>query len=108
MASAGIHLPMLLILYRSTVLTRFLLLEHLLPSFGTSPITRVSTRLDERGTLEVIEKVYPGMLEGLAEHEGIGFIMVRSEDRGPVVIGENGRYYLVILVISQVYAHLRC
>jgi len=65
-----------------------------LPSFGTSPITRVSTRLDERGTLEVIEKVYPGMLEGLAEHEGIGFIMVRSEDRGPVAIGKNGRYYL--------------
>ena len=53
-----------------------------------------STRLDERGTLEVIEKVYPGMLEGLAEHEGIGFIMVRSEDRGPVAIGKNGRYYL--------------
>jgi hypothetical protein len=53
-----------------------------------------STRLDERGTLEVIEKVYPGMLEGLAEHEGVGFIMVHSEDHGPVVIGANGRYYL--------------
>ncbi len=94
MASGGILPRLLPNISPSTVLTRFLLLEHLLPSFGTSPITRVSTRLDERGTLEVIEKVYPGMLEGLAEHEGIGFIMVRSEDRGPVVIGENGRYYL--------------
>jgi hypothetical protein len=40
----GIHLPMLLILYRSTVLTRFLLLEHLLPSFGTFPFIRISNR----------------------------------------------------------------
>jgi putative membrane protein len=42
----------------------------------------------------VIKKIYPGMLEGLAKHEGIGFIMVHSEDRGPVVIGKNGKYYL--------------
>ena len=53
-----------------------------------------STRLDERGPIEVIEKIYPGMLEGLAGHEGIGFIMVQSEEYGPVVLGENGKYYL--------------
>lgn len=53
-----------------------------------------STRLDERGPMEVIEKVYPGMLEGLAGHEGVGFIMVKSEEHGPVVIGKSGRYYL--------------
>lgn len=53
-----------------------------------------STRLDERAPMEVIEKIYPGMLEGLAEHEGIGFIMVHSEEHGPVAIGESGRYYL--------------
>ena len=53
-----------------------------------------STRLDERGTLEVIEKIYPGMLDGLAGHEGIGFVMVHSEENGPVVIGKNGKYYL--------------
>lgn len=53
-----------------------------------------STRLDERAPMEVIEKIYPGMLEGLAGHEGIGFIMVKSEVHGPVVLGENGKYYL--------------
>ena len=53
-----------------------------------------STRLDERGPMEVIEKIYPGMLEGLAGHEGIGFIMVQSEEYGPVVLGQNGKYYL--------------
>ena len=34
------------------------------------------------------------MLEGLAGHEGIGFIMVQSEEYGPVVLGENRKYYL--------------
>jgi len=53
-----------------------------------------STRLEQRASLEVIEKIYPGMLEGLAQHEGVGFLMVNSEEHGPVVIGEQGRYYL--------------
>jgi putative membrane protein len=53
-----------------------------------------SARLDERATLEDIEALYPGLLEGLAQHEGIGFVMVRSEERGAVVIGPRGRYYL--------------
>jgi uncharacterized membrane protein YvlD (DUF360 family) len=53
-----------------------------------------STRLNERAPMEVIEKIYPGMLEGLAGHDGVGFIMVGSEKHGPVVIGNNGRFYL--------------
>ena len=53
-----------------------------------------SGRLDERPTLEQIEDVYPGLLDGLAAHEGIGFVMVRSEEHGPVVIGAEGRAYL--------------
>jgi hypothetical protein len=52
------------------------------------------TRLDERVTLEVMEEVYPGLLEGLAGHEGVGFVMVRSQEHGPVVIGAAGRNYL--------------
>ena len=47
----------------------------------------------ERATLEQIESVYPGLLAGLAAHEGIGWLMVQSAE-GPVVIGANGRYYL--------------
>jgi putative membrane protein len=54
-----------------------------------------STRLDERATLELIETLYPGLLDGLAAHEGIGFLMVRSQEHGPVVIGAQGRHYLV-------------
>lgn len=53
------------------------------------------TRLETRITLEQVETVFPGMLEGLVEHEGIGWLMVNSEKDGAVVIGKNGRYYLV-------------
>ena len=51
------------------------------------------TRLGRRVMLEEIEEVYPGLLDGLADHEGIGFVMVRSEAHGPVVVGAEGRYY---------------
>jgi uncharacterized membrane protein YvlD (DUF360 family) len=52
------------------------------------------TRRDVRATLEEIGLIYPGLLEGLVSHEGIGFVMVRSEEHGPVVIGASGRHYL--------------
>jgi putative membrane protein len=47
-----------------------------------------------RSTIEEIETIFPGMLDGLVAHEGVGFIMVSSSDHGPVVIGEDGRHYL--------------
>ncbi|MFC2023888.1 alkaline phosphatase family protein, partial [Chloroflexota bacterium] len=53
-----------------------------------------STVRDERATLEEIEELYPGLLEGLAAHEGIGLLMVRSRENGAVVIGAGGRAYL--------------
>ena len=52
------------------------------------------TQVPERATLELIEEYYPGILDGLAQHEGVGFIMVRSEADGPVVIGSQGRVTL--------------
>jgi len=36
----------------------------------------------------------PGMLDGLVGHEGVGFIMVHSQEHGPVAIGAEGRRYL--------------
>ena len=54
-----------------------------------------SSWLDERATLEQIEAVYPGLLDGLVRHEGIGFVLVRSEAQGPVAIGARGRHYLL-------------
>lgn len=51
------------------------------------------TQMEERATLEQIELVYPGLLDGLVAHEGIGWVMVHSTEHGPVVIGEDGRHY---------------
>jgi hypothetical protein len=50
--------------------------------------------MGKRAMLEEIEEVYPGLLDGLAGHEGVGFLMVHSQEHGPVVIGAGGRYYL--------------
>jgi putative membrane protein len=47
-----------------------------------------------RATIEEIETIFPGLLDGLVAHEGVGFVMVSSSEHGPVVIGEGGRHYL--------------
>ena len=52
------------------------------------------TQWPERATLEQIETAFPAVLPGLVQHEGIGFIMLRSEQHGPVVMGPCGIYYL--------------
>jgi hypothetical protein len=52
------------------------------------------TQREKRVTLEEMEAILPGMMEGLVEHEGIGFVMVHSAEHGPVVIGQQGRNYL--------------
>ncbi|MFN2190573.1 MAG: phage holin family protein [Candidatus Promineifilaceae bacterium] len=52
------------------------------------------TQLGRRATLEEINEFYPGLLEGLAGHEGVGFIMVSSSEHGPVIISSDGRNYL--------------
>jgi hypothetical protein len=46
---------------------------------------------DERMTLEQIDAAHPGLVETLAGHPGIGFVMVRSERDGPVAVGGKGR-----------------
>src|SRR6267378_472457 len=45
---------------------------------------------DERMTLEQIDAAHPGLVEALAGHPGIGFVMVRSERDGPVAVGGKG------------------
>ncbi len=47
-----------------------------------------------RKTFERMEAIFPGMLDGLVAHEGVGFVMVATEEKGPVVIGENGKHFL--------------
>ena len=47
-----------------------------------------------RVTLEQIEARRPGLLDALRTHPGIGFVLVRSEADGAVVLGANGRVLL--------------
>lgn len=59
-------------------------------NLGLIYFTSWSTRL----TLEEINITYPSMISGLISHEGIGFIMVRSHEHGPVILSGKGKYYL--------------
>ena len=43
-----------------------------------------------RATLQDIEARAPALLEGLRTHPGIGFVLVRDEVRGDVVLGPDG------------------
>ncbi len=52
------------------------------------------TFVDQRLTLEEIASMCPELVSGLVEHPGIGFVMARSMEKGPVVLGRNGRIYL--------------
>jgi type I phosphodiesterase/nucleotide pyrophosphatase len=47
-----------------------------------------------RLSLESMNQLYPGLLEGLAAHEGIGFVLVGSEQLGPVALGHGGLHQL--------------
>jgi hypothetical protein len=48
-----------------------------------------------RLSLEAISATYPGLIDGLVAHPGIGFLLVESEaSGGPVVLGRNGRRHL--------------
>jgi uncharacterized membrane protein YvlD (DUF360 family) len=48
------------------------------------------TEIRERVSLEGIAKMHPELMPGLLRHEGIGFIMVRSEEHGPLVLSRDG------------------
>ena len=52
------------------------------------------TQWPERMTLEELNEAFPAVLPGLIAHEGIGFAMVRSAERGAVVLGDKGTYFL--------------
>jgi uncharacterized membrane protein YvlD (DUF360 family) len=47
-----------------------------------------------RVTLERLERLHPRLLPALREHPGIGFVLVRSERNGAVVLGESGVNFL--------------
>ena len=47
-----------------------------------------------RASLEAINERYPEMVDALANHPGIGLVMVRSEEHGALVIGHGGVVHL--------------
>lgn len=48
----------------------------------------------KRLTYEQIEDAFPGLIDGLATHEGIGFVMVKSSVLGTIVLSGDSVYYL--------------
>ena len=51
-------------------------------------------RIPHRVTLEELEERYPQVIPTLRDHEGVAFMLVRSSEHGPVVIGKAGTHYL--------------
>jgi putative membrane protein len=49
----------------------------------------------QRMTFEQIQDTHPELVLGLQSHPGIGFVLVRSEIQGDIVIGKGGVHYLV-------------
>jgi uncharacterized membrane protein YvlD (DUF360 family) len=43
-----------------------------------------------RATKETIDATYPGLIEGLVRHPGVGLVLVRAKGRGAVVHGGGG------------------
>jgi putative membrane protein len=52
------------------------------------------TEWPERIGLETINREFPGLVDQLVKHEGIGFVMAHSETSGPVVMGKTGKIAL--------------
>ena len=64
-------------------------------SLGLVYLTGWSRRL----TLDEIEARFPVLVSTLLEHEGIGWVLVRSADRGSIVLGPKGA---VVVATGQV------
>ncbi|WP_082469079.1 VTT domain-containing protein [Sciscionella sediminilitoris] len=57
------------------------------------------TEFDGRVPMETIEAEYPKLLPALVDHPGIGFVLVRSSEHGPVVLGRDGAHRLATGVV---------
>ncbi len=53
------------------------------------------TKIEGRASAETLTARYPGLLAGLAQHPGIGFVLVHSDELGPLAVGGAGIRYLV-------------
>jgi uncharacterized membrane protein YvlD (DUF360 family) len=48
----------------------------------------------QRFTLEELTERHPGLIPALREHPHVGWLLVRSEEGGPVALGARGAHYL--------------
>jgi uncharacterized membrane protein YvlD (DUF360 family) len=53
------------------------------------------TEHEGRVGMETIEREFPELLPALVDHPGIGFMLVRTENQDPIVLGRNGVRRLV-------------
>ncbi|MEV7866197.1 phage holin family protein [Streptomyces sp. NPDC088124] len=68
------------------------------PARSSEPVVLASGNLalisfpdvPERMSREAIDRRHPALLRTLASHPGIGFLLVRSEEHGSVVLGRDG------------------
>ena len=51
-------------------------------------------QIEGRATVEDIDVPYPNLLTRLRHHPGVGFLLVRSRERGGMVLGRNGSLQL--------------
>lgn len=63
-----------------------------LPSGGLGSISFIKE--PGRMTLERLNRLYPKLLHKLTNHEGIAFVLVRSQKNGDMAIGKKGTYFL--------------
>lgn len=47
-----------------------------------------------------LNTAYPGLVDALVQHEGVGFVVVYADDGAPIVIGKQGQRHLVTGEIS--------
>jgi hypothetical protein len=52
------------------------------------------TRLPGRASRQRIEAAHPGLIDGLRRHDGVGFLLVRDEVEGDLVLGADGVHRL--------------
>lgn len=52
------------------------------------------TQWPHRLTYEEITSKFPNLLPGIVDNEYVGFVLVRSKEKGDMAIGLNGTYYL--------------
>jgi uncharacterized membrane protein YvlD (DUF360 family) len=50
---------------------------------------------EERLTRERVDEAYPGLVDDLLAHDGVGLVLVNTESDGSVVLGRNGSHRVV-------------